>query len=87
VSSTVDQTIDKMLSDFIEMDKLRKQSVFGNRNGEQALFKLCEFMKTNDKGISDATRAQTLDKLRTMNLLPYRSYCREHLLDIGITNV
>ncbi len=87
MSNNVDQTIDKMLNDFVEADKLRKQSVFGNKNGEQALFKLCEFMKTNDKGVSDATRAKTLDKLRAMNLLPYRSYCREHLLDIGITNV
>lgn len=87
VSDNVDQTIKTMLNDFIEMDKLRKQSVFGNKNGEQALFKLCEFMKKNEKAISDATRATTLDKLRSMNLLPYRSYCREHLLDIGITNV
>ena len=87
MSNPVDQTVEKLLNDFIEMDKLRKQSVFGNKNGEQALFKLCEFMKKNDKAISDATRAKTLDTLRSMNLLPYRSYCREHLLDIGITNV
>jgi hypothetical protein len=76
-----------MLKEFIEADKKRKESVFGNKNGELALFRLCEYMKTNSAGISDAARAKTLDTLRSMNLLPYRSYCREHLLDIGITNV
>lgn len=85
--SDVDRNIETMLKEFIDFDKKRKESVFGNRNGEQALFRLCEYMKANSNGVSDMTRAKTLDALRTMNLLPYRSYCREHLLDIGITNV
>jgi uncharacterized protein YfeS len=83
----VDQTAAKLLKEFVEFDKKRKESVFGNKNGEQALMRLCEFMKTNSAALTDQGRKTVLDGLRSMNLLPYRSYCREHLLDIGITNV
>ena len=85
--SEVDKGVDKLLQEFIELDKKRKESVFGTRNGEEALMRLCEYMKGNAKGLTDAARQRTLEKLRVMNLLPYRTYCREHLLDIGITNV
>ena len=85
--SDVDKAIETLLGEFVESDRRRKEDVFGTKRGEQALMRLCEFMKGNDKLVSEATRAKTLAALQGMNLLPYRSYCREHLLDIGITNV
>lgn len=85
--SEVDQAIETMLQEFVERDRHRRESVFGTKQGEQALMRLCECLKVNEKKVSDATRMKTLTALQGMNLLPYRSYCREHLLDIGITNV
>lgn len=83
-----DETLESLLNQFLEDDVRRKKDpMFGIRKGEQTLFQLCEFWKQNDATLSDATKEKVRAKLVGMNLVPYRSYCREHLLDIGVNNV
>lgn len=83
-----DETLEGLLKQFLEDDQRRKKDpMFGIRRGEQTLFQLCEFWKKNEPSLSGETKERVRGTLLGMNLVPYRSYCREHLLDIGITNV
>lgn len=83
-----DETLETLLNQFLEDDVRRKRDpLFGIRKGEQTLFQLCEFWKRHDVELADGTKEKVRKTLLGMNLVPYRSYCREHLLDIGITNV
>lgn len=80
--------VEVYLKKFLEADeKRRKDPVWGARNAEQALMKLCEFIKHNGNRIDDSVKIKAVRTLQNMNLVPYRTYCREHLLDIGIHNV
>jgi len=82
------QQVDQMLKKFLEDDHKRlKDPMFGNRAAESSLMELCEFLKRNSTKLDDDVKNRAVDAIRKINLQPYRSYCREHLLDIGITNI
>lgn len=84
----VDKGLQDQLKKFLDLDEKRKTDpTFGQRNAEGALLSLCEFMKSNRTQIDPGAFERTVSQLQAMNLVRYRSYCREHLLDIGITNV
>lgn len=54
------------------------------RKADEQMMALCEHMKANKASIPDAQRQKVLSTLKAMNLRPYWSYCREHMLDIGL---
>lgn len=86
--SEVDSKLEEMLKTFLNQDKNRKENpAFGTRAAENTLMDICEYMKAQGAAISDDVRKSTVAALQKMNLVPYRSYLREHLLDIGVTNV
>lgn len=77
-----------MLKAFLAADEERKGSpIAGHRAAENALMDLCEFMKKHNALIDPKVYDDTVATIQAMNLRPYRSYCREHLLDIGIENI
>lgn len=83
-----DEQLEALLKQFLEDDLRRKKDpLFGIRKGEQTLFELCNFWKSHAGEIADGTKQRVRTTLLGMNLVPYRSYCREHLLDIGVNNV
>jgi hypothetical protein len=68
-------------------EERRKDPVWGTRKGENALMALCEHVKKRGASMDPTVKDRIVRKLQQTNLVYYRSYCREHLLDIGITNV
>jgi len=83
-----DTTLKELLQAFLDEHKRRRQTaIFGTRKADESLMALCEYFKTNTLKLSDKAKADVRGALQGMDLLPYRSYCREHLLDIGVTNV
>ncbi|HLE47122.1 MAG TPA: hypothetical protein VI818_02405 [Candidatus Thermoplasmatota archaeon] len=83
-----DATLRELHKGFLEEHARRKQTgIFGTRKADEALMAMCEYWKSNTLRVSDRTKQELLKELNAMDLLPYRAYCREHLLDIGITNV
>lgn len=86
--SDVDKSLQAQMTKFLDLDEKRKRDpTWGQRNAENALMQMCEFMKVNRAKLDGALFEKTVAQLQAMNLVRYRSYCREHLLDIGITNV
>jgi hypothetical protein len=86
--SNADKTAETLYHAFLEADeKRRKDPVWGTRNGENALMALCEHIKKNGSQMDETLKDRIVRDLQKQNLVYYRSYCREHLLDIGITNV
>lgn len=83
-----DTQLRALLQTFLGEHKRRKQTaIFGTRKADEALMALCDFVKANTFKLSDQAKAEVVRTIQGMDLLPYRAYCREHLLDIGITNV
>ena len=86
--SNAEKTAETLYQAFLDADEKRKgDPVWGTRNGENALMALCEHIKRNDSQIAPDVKERIVRNLQKQNLVYYRSYCREHLLDIGVTNV
>jgi hypothetical protein len=86
--SELDKNLESQMKKFLELDEQRKKDpTWGQRNAENALMAMCDFMKVNRAKLDGKLFDKTVAQLQAMNLVRYRSYCREHLLDIGITNV
>jgi hypothetical protein len=54
------------------------------RKADEQMMALCEFLKAHQGQLPAAKRDKVLTTLKSMNLRPYWSYCRAHLLDIGL---
>ena len=86
--SEATKTAEAQLKKFQELDVKRKRDpVLGQRACEGALFELCQTLMSAKNPVEPAVKTKIVATLQAMNLVPYRSYCREHLLDIGIVNI
>jgi hypothetical protein len=84
----MDKQLESHMKKFLDLDEARKKDpTWGQRNAENELMAMCDHMKKNKAHIDAKLFDKTVAQLQGMNLVRYRSYCREHLLDIGITNV
>lgn len=79
-----DARADGLLGRLRELDRQRRNDPFAGRRADEAMIELCQFVASHRATLSDAERKRILDTLRALNLRPYWSYCREHMMDVGL---
>lgn len=74
--------LDTLLQELADYDQRRQRDPVVGRQADEKMIAVCQFLI--DKKVDEATRQQVVKTIKSMNLRPYWSYCREHLLDIGL---
>jgi hypothetical protein len=79
------RAIEIYLQKFLDLDQQRKMSPgFAQRDAEQALLRLCDFLRQNGHRIDDAWKIHVQRTLQQRPLVSYQAACGDALMDIGI---
>lgn len=76
--------LDKKLQEFLQLDERRRRDPLAGRSADEKMVELCQYVKDHAAQLGNPSRDKVLEKLKSLNLRPYWSYCREHMLDIGL---
>lgn len=85
MASPADEELDRRLRRLLELDKARRGDPFGARKADEGMMEFCQYVKDHKATVPQEQQERVLRTLKSLNLKPYWNYCREHLLDLGLT--